>query len=298
MPESLEVVRISVLMTTFNRPEATRSVLEKLTLAAQTLPRTELMIYIADASTDGRTKALARGFHNVQYEAVSSDTYWAQGMRSAWESAQLSRSSFLLWLNDDVDLDLDAIARLLLASEEQHAKAIIVGGTRHPVDGSTTYSGYITGRSLNRLNMTLVEPARVPQRCDAFNGNVVLIPTAIDGLLGGFPQGYIHSLADLAYGLSARRRGVEIYLAPGSFGTCARNSEVGTWKDKSLPRRDRLRDLAGPKGLTPGPWFRFCWTYGNAFSLLAAAKPYVLIGTGAGIDWIASRFQRRRQAKT
>jgi hypothetical protein len=119
-----------------------------------------------------------------------------------------------------VDVDPDAVGRLVEVARTSPG-AIVVGSVREP-DGRVSYSGYRrAGRHPLRLREVL--PTHEPQRLDTFNGNLVLIPIPVVQLLDRIDGGFAHQLADVDYGYRARRAGVPMLLAPGTFGTCPTN---------------------------------------------------------------------------
>jgi GT2 family glycosyltransferase len=225
-------------MATYNRRDVTVRCLRSLERAA--LPDgASISVTIADASSSDGTGAAAAEFDFVEVIPVPSTYYWAQAMRAAWEHSAGFPYDYLIWLNDDVVLDGDAVTRLHTVAGSQGNESVVAGAVRDPQSGQTTYGAFRFGTGLNRLNMPSVYPGEIPVACDAFNGNVVLIPRSVDRRIGGFPSGYVHGLADYAYGLEARRRGVDLTLAPATVGTCSRNAVDGTWVDRSLTASER-----------------------------------------------------------
>ena len=270
---------VRVIMTTYNRRKVTLACLAA--LDACDLPTGYLLdITLVDASSpDGTAAAVRSQFPEVNIIAAPATTFWAQGMRRGWEASQQSTHQFVLWLNDDVVLDVDALSRLLDESAKASHNAVVALAVRDPQDGSVSYAGFVYGSGTNRLNMPRVLPAAEARPIDAFSGNVVLIPSVVDRALGGFPEGYVHGLADYAYGLAAREAGVPVLLAPGAYGACARNSPSGTWQDKSLPAHVRYQRLRSPKGLSFRPWVQFCWRFGGIVGIASALKPFIILGS-------------------
>jgi GT2 family glycosyltransferase len=142
------------------------------------------------------------------------------------ERVALERNAggWLLWLNDDVHLDRDAVTRLLTTSAS-HPRRIVVGSTRDSATGVTTYGGLVpSGR--HPLALSLVQPPTDTAReVVTFNGNVVLVPLAVARALGGIDGAFRHAGADIDYGIRASRMSFAAVLAPGTFGTCSRNPE-------------------------------------------------------------------------
>jgi GT2 family glycosyltransferase len=178
-----------------------------------------------DGSTDGTAHALTQLPSKITILAGDGSAYWAKGMAQAEESVLSAGGSdaahFVVWLNDDVQLDVDAFTRLRLLAD-QEPSAIIAGAMRDPKDDSVTYSGLSRGGA-HPLNFSRVFPGPDAQHVHTFNGNLVLVPLKAALLLGGIDGSFSHALADIDYGLRAARLGIPVILAAGTFGTCALN---------------------------------------------------------------------------
>ncbi|MDE0837062.1 MAG: hypothetical protein OSA84_12000 [Akkermansiaceae bacterium] len=68
---------------------------------------------------------------------------------------------------------------------------------------------------------------------------------------------YTHGMRDFNYGYEAARRGIKVIQSADFLGECARNPIQGTWRDRSLPRKERWRQLQSPKGLPFQEWMSF-----------------------------------------
>ncbi|MXQ75094.1 glycosyltransferase [Rhodococcus rhodochrous] len=262
-------------MTVFNRHELTHRCLDSLYCAAAEAGAS-ISVILTDASTNDATQALVRSyFPGVQYVPVDSATYWAEGMRTAWEEGVGETHEYLLWLNNDVELDSTSIVQLLAQSNEVGKQSILVGTCRDPETGNITYAGFNCGGRLKPLAFTFAVPrSHSPTPCDAPNGNVVFVPRELDTKLGGFPRGYRHNLADLAYGLEARRHGYQTYLTTTAVGTCSRNDIRGTWEDGDIATAERIRSVVSVKGFPPLIWAKFCLRYGGPLAFISFVRPY------------------------
>lgn len=280
-------------MTTFNRKETTLRCLRSLA-ATNAEKLVQMRIFIVDASSsDGTREAVAEEFPDVDISSASSDTYWATGMRQAWERAQVTQYDALLWLNDDVILDADAIAKIKGAVQEFEHQSIIVGAFRDPETSEPTYGGFKFGPVLRRLSMAAVKPNGSLTAIDAANGNLIWVPNEIDKKLGGFPKGYSHGMADHAFTFEARRKGISVLLTAETVGTCGRNAITGTWQDTSLTVGRRLELLKSPKGLPFTEWWRFCVRYGGLSGPLYAVKPYLTVYLHNVKDTLSKRTTHR-----
>jgi GT2 family glycosyltransferase len=178
-----------------------------------------------DGSTDGTSEAV-RAIQDLTIHIISGDgsAFWAKSMSVAETFAlerQTPKTDILLWLNDDVELDADAIVRLL-SSGLENADAILIGSVRDPDSGIPTYSGY-RSRGVHPLRLAIVQPGVQSIRLDTFHGNVVWIPVAVAKSLGGIDGEYAHAMADIDYGFRAADHGVAALLCAGTFGTCSSN---------------------------------------------------------------------------
>jgi GT2 family glycosyltransferase len=175
-----------------------------------------------DGSTDGTAAALAELDLPITYIAGDGTSFWARGMAQA-EAHVLSRQDcgYIVWLNDDVELDGDALDIALTAARIAPT-AVLVGAMRNPTTGDLTYSGQRKD-GLHPLNFTPVEPDGKLQVIDTFNGNLVFVPLDLARVLGGIDGSFSHSLADIDYGIRVRNRGFDLLLLPRIVGSCERN---------------------------------------------------------------------------
>jgi GT2 family glycosyltransferase len=268
---------VSVLMATFNRPEATDEALDSLAVSSAAAG-ISVRVFVADASTDDLTaRVIRRHFPDASVVPVDRNVYWAQGMRIAWEMARrYNEPEFLLWLNDDVILQKNALSTLLKTADSLPSGGL-VGGAMLADSRTISYGGYTRGPVYSRLHFRRLAISKDPQPCDALNGNLLLVSSEVDRTLGGFPLGFTHGMADFAYALKAKKRGVSVVMAPGSLGKCKPNSVGGTWRDITLGRRARLRLLNSAKGIPPAEWFRFCISFGGVAAPAYAVWPWVRV---------------------
>lgn len=263
---------VAVLLTCHERREATLRCLDA--IAAQD-SAAAVRVFVVDAgSTDGTREALAA--RDVELILRGPDVFWNGGMRIAWRVARREGPDFYLWLNDDTVLDGDALGRLLachddLAGGAGPAPRIVVGSTRDPVDGRPTYGGVRRASARRPLAFDRVDPADRPLPVDTMNGNVVLVPADVAEVVGNLDPGFTHGMGDFDYGLRARARGVEVWLAPGTHGSCARNPA----QPPARSVREAWRRLTGPKGLPLREWTRFARRHAGPLWPVYAASPYL-----------------------
>ncbi len=176
-----------------------------------------------DGSTDGTGEAVI-AMCSTSAEVLRGDgnAFWARSMARAERHALEARREpdLLVWLNDDVELDPDAISRLVDTSS-RHPARVVIGSMRDPDTGETTYGGLVRSGP-HPLAFALVEPGEEAQEVDAMNGNLVLVPLAVAQRMGGIDGGFSHALADIDYATRASRLGIRAILAPGTYGSCRR----------------------------------------------------------------------------
>jgi GT2 family glycosyltransferase len=156
---------------------------------------------------------------------------------------------------------------------ERSAPCIVVGSTRDPVSGALTYGGVIRPHGLRPLAYELVAPAdRDPRRVETMNGNIVLVPRRVTARIGTLAGAYTHGMGDYDYGHRAERAGAEVWLAPGTVGTCARNTPA----PRAATLAEQRRRLIGTTtGLPPAEWFTFARRWAGPLWPLYAASPYL-----------------------
>jgi len=236
-------MKIIALLTCFNRRETTLSCLRL--LARQVPCGAELgQVVVDDGSSDGTSEAIAKEFPAARILRSDGSLYWCGGMRLAWQTAAEEDPDYYLLLNDDTHLVAEALRELLLLAPNPECDVIAVAAICDPVTGNSTYGGV-------RRKSSVIPATGRPELCDTLNANCVLIPRAVYTKLGILNDSYTHGMGDFDYGFLASRSGIRVLQSPTYLGTCSQNGWDGTWKDKSLSRIERFRQLQSPKGL---PW--------------------------------------------
>ncbi len=266
-------MRIAALMTCHNRRDSTLLCLEALArAAASAAARAEVEIYLVDdGSTDGTTAEVREKFPKVHVIPGSGFLFWCGGMRLAWQTAAEHDFDSYLWLNDDVALAATALGRLLDGLEDRlragHGPCIIVGATSHPdlPTGRPSYGGLAADGVIPATDQI--------RRIEYFNGNVVMVPQATFNILGPLSAAYTHGLADIDYGVRAKRKGVSAWLVPGVVGSCSGNG-VPLWQRPDVPLWKRLVALHRPTGCPPWQMARLIWRNGGWWFPWSVLKLY------------------------
>ncbi|TFC61641.1 glycosyltransferase family 2 protein [Cryobacterium sp. TMB1-7] len=238
-------MNFSVLMACHNRKPLTVRAIDRAQDAADFAGIQISFTVFDDGSTDGTGAALEAMPQSIQILRGDGSAFWAKSMAAAeavtLRSSETSTDSFLLWLNDDVELDRDALL-LLTDAIARNPGAVIVGAMRDPRSGDVTYSG-LTRSGRHPLKFSAIIPRDACQSADTFNGNLVVVPHETARQIGGIDGEFSHAFADIDYGLRAARLDIPIILAPGTYGACTRNA---------IPPRGPARadwaTFRGPKG--------------------------------------------------
>jgi len=260
---------IATIITCHNRKEKTLQCLAKLSQQTDVDNIALAIFLLDDGSTDGTSESVKRQFPEVNILKGDGTLFWNSGMRIAFAKAMESKYDYYLWLNDDTFLYSDALKRLLTLSREmvkKDSKDVIVTGT--VIDSETckvNYGGRKQKSRLSPIKFLLVDSNEQPQKCDTFNGNVVLIPKAISKVIGNIGEEFSKQHhGDFDYGLRAKYAGFDTWVAPGIIGECSSNQIEGTVYDKSLSLKERIKQMKSPKGVPPAKeWMIFTKRHGG-----------------------------------
>lgn len=292
-------LRVAVMMACHNRREQTLGCLRALRAAQAEVSQTFDIYLLDDGSYDGTAEAVANEFPHVQLLHGDGSLFWNRGMHRVFEAALGRGYDFYLGLNDDTLLYPDALRRLFACHEQvmraRGRSGIVVGTTRDATSGELTYGGQVRKKWWRPLTFQFVSPRDSPVECDTTTWNVVLIPDVVARCLGNLEPSFAHAMGDTDYGLRAGRAGISNWVMPGFAGTCSDNSVEGTFLDAGTPLRERLKNMARPKGLPPKSWLLFCFRHAGPLWILFWAWPYLrvvlesLFGRGGARTRLADR---------
>lgn len=266
---------ILVILTCYNRSEKTIRCVNSLVNGNKTL--NFHFIVVDDNSNDGTVEKLNKLEKNITILSGDGNLYWAGGMRKGIKYCQDSnlQAEYVLYVNDDVDFYKNSIEHLIKQGRKEGN--VVVGATCDD-SGKLTYGALKLNKG-SKCEYSLVPPG-CEEACDTFNMNCVLVPKVLFDEVGNLDEVYIHSLADLDYGLRISRKGIKIMVSEEFIGVCNDNPITGTWKDLSLSRLERLKKKESVKGSPFRPWFYYIK---KNFGLLAAIRyslsPYLRILT-------------------
>jgi GT2 family glycosyltransferase len=291
MTGALSPLRIAVLIASHNRRDVTVRAVRGV-LAAREAADLQVVLF-DDGSSDGTVEAVAAVDPRAIILKGNGDAFWNGGLHRAWERALPLDVQAFLWLNDDVLLDENAIARIVsyyhsLGTESGDENFILVGATRD-ASGAITYSGKKYRHYPFAFLLDLVPPdPQVLQSIDAFNGNIVLVPRRVVDVIGVNDPHFSHGFGDYEYGLRASRRGIPVWLMPRTLGVCEANARPRSkgFGGSDVSIREQWRMVNTPKGLPFRDWWRITRRYSGVWFPLHFMGPY---------RWLVlpRRFRRR-----
>lgn len=271
-------VDVIAVLTSFNRKEKTIKSLACFERSARAAGLTYRAVLADDASTDGTSLAIEQLYNWVKIIPCAGNLYWCRGMALAITEALKEESKYILWLNDDTDLNENALKIMIDAGIKIKNKygqsGIIVGCTTS--DGSdVSYGGLKSISPLRKFSYLRVFQESTLIECDAMNGNAVLIAKDDVLKIGNLDIKYEHAMGDIDYALMANKLGVKIFTAAEIVGECGQNSDVGTSKDTSLGFLTRWDKMLSRKELPPKSWMHFTFKHGGALAPLYFIWPYL-----------------------
>jgi GT2 family glycosyltransferase len=267
-----EIKNIAVLMTCHNRKNKTLLCLEKF-FEAINPDNHNFDVYLTDdGSTDGTSVAVEKEYPNVNIIKGNGNLFWNKGMRLAWKTAACNKKyDFYLWLNDDTNLDTNAIYELFdsysnfLKAEKK--ECIVVSACRN-IEGKDVFSYGL------RNNHVKVIPNGITQKGNMMNGNFVLIPDKIFQKLGFLSENYTHAMGDYDYGLRAIENNFELITTKNYIATCALNEGLPVWCDPQNKFSKRWRFLNSPLGLNIKEYKMFRKRFWPKNYILSISKVY------------------------
>lgn len=271
---------IAVFMTFYNRKEKTLNCVKKV-FEAENRSKYNCAIELFacdDGSTDGTADELRNLNLPVHIVQGSGNLFWARGMAKAIKSAEKYDCDFYLMVNDDVDFNLDFLDIMLDSYESvSDQMCAVVGSTKDNISGEFTYGGLQwNGKAIKEVTVP-VPPSSPCKTCNKTNWNCFFIPRKLYETVGDLDDYYEHSWADFDYSLRLTKMGYKIYVANDYIGLCTRNSTKGTWGDKELSVKERLKAINKKTGLPPKSSWHFCKKFYGLAAPYVFIRPYLSI---------------------
>ncbi|PTR09399.1 GT2 family glycosyltransferase [Nitrosospira sp. Nsp5] len=291
-------MKVAAILTCHNRRESTLACLEAL-YSLDKPSDWELTVYLTDdGSSDGTYEIVQEFYPEVFITRTDGNAYWNGGMYISFEKALQGGHDRFLWLNDDTHLVKDTLLRLEHTLNTRSAisgeYAIVVGTVQDRKREKVTYGGVVFSSWWKRTTPQLVYSETEAVACETVNGNCVWIPVAVASVVGNLDTIFVHGLGDFDYGLRARKAGIALWVAPGFVGVCDRNRIEGTFMDRNLPLRKRLKIILGPKGRPPHAWAVFTRRHCGPAWVFYWFFPYVRVFATWSIAWLSRTLFRRR----
>lgn len=277
-------MRIAALVTCFNRREKTLACLATLERCFRNAGVEPSGVLFDDGCTDDTAGAVQAGFPWMRVVHGDGNFFWNRGMHRAWREAMQDDFDAYLWINDDVTLYDDALARavvqLEVARSANTVPTIVIGSMRWPDSDRVAYGGLFRPSRVFRIRLRAITPSSEPQECDTMNGNFVLVPRDVVQRVGILDPVFEHGLGDFDYGLRAFNAGCRLLVLPGYVGECPQNPLAGTFHDKSLTSFARLRRILDRQFLPPRSWLVYTYRHGGPMWPAFWVWPYLRVLLG------------------
>lgn len=267
---------IAIIMTVFNRIEKTSKCIDSI-LAENVDDRFSLSFYITnDGSTDETQEVLVQyktRFPDVSFNVLAGNgsLFWNKGMFLAYGEALKNKVDYYLWVNNDVIFHkgfLQEIVNDAIEAKKVHTLSIICGSVSKMGSSEWSYGGTKNLSNINPYKRKIIIPNGHIQECDCVNGNCLLIPHETAVCIGNIEKRYEHGFGDFDYGYKLKSQGGKNFVASKYVGYCDRNTDLGTWKDPSVPFIERIKKKNKPNGqpykshkLFLKKWFPKLWLY-------------------------------------
>jgi len=222
------------------------------------------MVYLTDdGSTDETSRLVETNFPNAIIVQGDGSLYWNRGMYSAWNRALNSQHDFYLLLNDDVQLESDAIFNLINLYYKSALDSIIVGKTVDPFTKQTTYGALKRKNSISRNSFIPISAKS--DIAVTFNANCVLIPARAIESVGILDPFYTQQFGDIDLGLRFYSQGWEIIELPQPVANLRKNFAY-TQMNFHLSFKNFKSLLVDPKGIPIRELWHFLYKFNGVFA--------------------------------
>lgn len=263
------MLSVAIIMTVFNRLENTKRCIKNLEEALSHVPHT---YYITnDGSSDDTETYLNSISDTINLTVFHGDgtLFWNRGMYHSFENAMKKGYDFYLWVNNDTFFFRnmwEVLIKDYYSAIKFNPFSIICGSLQSVVTGRISYGG--TGAN------GLIEPNGQIAECTHINGNCVLIPKNVAMKIGNLDYRFEHGLGDFDYGQRILSQGGKLFISSEYVGTCENNPVEGTWKDRTLPIKQRIKLMKSKTGLPRYSYKVYLKKWNKKNWLLYYYKPY------------------------
>lgn len=269
-----------IILTCYNRKEKTTTCIRSI---AEENKKLDLQFVIVDDnSTDKTADAIRQMPVNAHILTGTGGLFWNGGMHMGMQyaSEHVTDADYYVLINDDVNFYPGVLDKMAEKLGEDHDKRRVLVGATQADDGSLSYGG-IRYQGRKSLKLRTIGPDEPEMECDTFNANCVMIPRDVFLKAGATDPHYSHSMGDFDYGFTIKRLGVKINVFEEYVGQCNDNPTEGTWQDRTLSIRRRLKLKEGKKGLPFKDWFRYLRkNFGLDVAVIRSFTPYLKIFLG------------------
>lgn len=270
-------LKINVVLTCHNRVEKTVECIQTILVSAGDKYFLDFFI-CDDGSTDNTSTRIIDIFPKAHIIQGNGKLFWAKGMYLAMTEAKKVYCDYYLMVNDDVKFYPNMLDCLFYTYDygKQEIKAV-TGAIKDEISDYYTYGGIIEKRQNFKINICNVLPSNPPSLCDKANWNCFLISKKDYEQIGDVDNFYAHGCADYDYSYRICKRGGEILVSTEYVGTCSRNEDKNTWRDKTLPMIKRLKLLNQPNGFPLKSAIHYYWKTDKSWILIDVCVPYFVI---------------------
>lgn len=232
---------MAIIMTCFNRAQTTKKCLETLKSQVEMIEGIDVKLYACDDHSRDNTKEVIKscGIDNAVINGTGK-YFWEKGMYVAIQEAMKKHYDYYLMINDDVEFFPDAISTMIESFEKTGESCGISGAFVSKSDGDTTYGG----RMIKKEGR--VAPNGELQKVQLANWNCFLINDKVIQDIGNIDWKMDYG-GDYDYSCKMLRKGYNIFITANHIGYCERNTDEGSFKDRKLPRKKRIKLFFSPK---------------------------------------------------
>lgn len=286
----MEIRKIAVLVTVFNRIEMTIKCLECFNEATLKTPEINYEVYLLDdASTDGTNDKISELFPKINLVKGDGSLYWCRGMVRSWEAAAKYDYDAYILLNNDSYVFQDALKTLLNNALENNYQSIISGAFRSEVTNVSTYGGRLKEDPIHLI------PNGNLQSIELLNGNFVLVPKVIYNSVGMLDPLFHHAIGDYDYGLRAIKKGFKIFLTDQYVGICESHDKIQGCYDIDVPLFERFKIFYSPLGDNPFQRYYFLKRH---YSLFTAIKAFLITHMYVVFPSFLKWYETKKEAKS
>ncbi len=216
--EEVEIVTVDILVVTYNACDALERCIRS--IQRNTSPEMYRLTVVDNASSDGTRALLKRLGSEVNAVFAEANLGFSKGANLA---ASLSRSEWVVFLDDDVEVTPGWLDGLVAHTEKEDGLGIVTCKVLYP-NGSIFSAGYFPKQTISIGHGELDHGQHnVLRYCDAFPGPVWLVSRKVFRRVGGFEEAYFPcQYEDVDFCLKVREAGLPI-LYDGSHSVVHHN---------------------------------------------------------------------------